>query len=336
MAPLPRFTTSPTEAAAALLADNLVALPTETVYGLGGFARSATAVERIFSTKGRPANHPVIVHVANADAMAHWAQDVPESSLILANAMWPGPLTLVVPRADWVSDAITGGQPTIALRAPRHPLFQQVLAALESQSEFPPGIAAPSANRFGRVSPTTAEHVAADIGQLLEPTDLILDGGPCTVGVESTIAICTDRGVRVARSGGISADQLAELVPVLDADDQPLQRVPGALASHYAPSAAVTVVRTAAEFQREYRRHLLGADVGVIGLPEDVAACPASWFRLASPATVDDYARELYSALRLADEQGLTQVIALAPPNVGIGVAILDRLTRASSDAQAR
>ena len=141
---------------------------------------------------------------------------------------------------------------------------------------------------------------------MLEPTDLILDGGPCTVGVESTIAICTDRGVRVARSGGISADQLAELVPVLDADDQPLQRVPGALASHYAPSAAVTVVRTAAELQREYRRHLLGA------------------------ATVDDYARELYSALRLADEQGLTQVIALAPPNVGIGVAILDRLTRAS------
>ena len=229
-------------------------------------------------------NHPVIVHVANADAMTHWAKDVPESALILANAMWPGPLTLVVPRADWVSDAITGGQPTIALR-PTPSAVPKVLAALESQSEFPPGIAAPSANRFGRVSPTTAEHVAADIGQLLEPTDLILDGGPCTVGVESTIAICTDRGVRVARSGGISADQLAELVPVLDADDQPSnvspERLP--LTHYYAPSAAVTVVRTAAEFQREYRRHLLGADVGVIGLPKTSRLAPASWFRLASP-----------------------------------------------------
>lgn len=333
---MPRFTTSPTEAAEALLADNLVALPTETVYGLGGFARSTVAVARIFSAKGRPPSHPVIVHISDADAMAHWARDIPAPALTLARAFWPGPLTVVVPRADWVSDAITGGQSTIALRAPNHPLFQEVLTELADQTKTAPGIAAPSANRFGKVSPTTAAHVATDLGPHLEPSDLILDGGACDVGVESTIVICVEHGVHIARAGGISTEQISEFVPVFDREAALNPRVPGALVSHYAPAAAVSVVRTSAQFQRERQRHLLGADVGVLGLAEDLESCPANWLRLASPTTVDEYAHQLYSSLRRADEIGLAAVIAIAPPNIGLGAAIIDRLDRASSGSAGR
>ena len=331
MVPSPRFTTSASEAAAALLAGNLVALPTETVYGLGGLAHLPAAIERIFQVKNRPTDHPLIVHIAGVEAITDWAQEVPRSALDLADAFWPGPLTLVVPRAPSVSDAITGGQPTVALRAPAHPLFQDVLAELTDPAQPAPGIAAPSANRFGQVSPTTAEHVEAGLGPYLSPSDLILDGGACTIGVESTIVLCGDDHVRIARSGGITAEQLAGVVPVLTAQPQSAApRVPGSLDAHYAPSAQVAMVTTATELSAFRERNLLNSDIGVIALARDVDFAAPNWLRLATPQTSDEYAHELYSALRTADKLGLTHVVALAPPDEGIGTAIRDRLRRAS------
>ncbi len=331
MEPSPRFTTSPTEAAAALLAGNLVALPTETVYGLGGLAHLPAAIQRIFQVKNRPTNHPVIVHIAGLAAITHWARDVSDAALILAETFWPGPLTLVLPKTDSVSDAITGGQPTVALRAPAHPLFQDVLAELTSPAHPAPGIAAPSANRFGQVSPTTAAHVEAGLGAYLGPSDLILDGGPCSVGVESTIVICSVDGVRIARSGGVTAEQLAAVVPVLtaaSADSVP--QVPGSLETHYAPAAQVAMVTTAAELSAFRERNLLNNDIGVIALAKDVDFAAPNWLRLATPKDPEQYAHELYGALRAADTLGLTHVVALAPPDDGIGTAIRDRLRRAS------
>ncbi|MFA7266024.1 MAG: L-threonylcarbamoyladenylate synthase [Candidatus Nanopelagicales bacterium] len=329
---MPRFTASPAFAAAALDADALVALPTETVYGLGGLASSPDAIARIFATKGRPATHPVIVHVRDSKAIDSWAQNVPQTARHLADAFWPGPLTIVVPRADHVSDAITGGQPTVALRAPDHPLFAAVLAELTTTTRPAPGIAAPSANRFGRVSPTSALHVKAELDPYLGPDDLILDGGECTVGVESTIVICRPRDVVVARSGGITDAQLREVVPVADAvESKSVPRVPGSLASHYAPRARVTLVTSAAELSAVREDLALNADVGVICLSTDSPAAPPHWIRLATPTSSEQYARELYAALRRGDELGLTRVIALAPPDAGIGEAVRDRLQRASS-----
>lgn len=332
MAPLPRFTDSPALAAAALSADGLVALPTETVYGLGGLASSPAAVARIFATKGRPTTHPVIVHIRDSAAVDAWAKDVPDTARLLVDAFWPGPLTIVVPRAEHVSDAITGGQPTIALRAPSHPMFAAVLTELTSETLPAPGIAAPSANRFGQVSPTTAAHVNDELGTHLRADDLILDGGECAVGVESTIVICRQSDVVIARSGGITEAQLREVVPVADsAATRSTPRVPGSLASHYAPTAQVRFVTSNAELSAVRDELSLNADVGVVCLACDSPAAPEHWIRLAAPTTVEQYAREVYAALRRADELGLTHVVALAPPDTGIGTAIRDRLQRASS-----
>lgn len=315
-----------------MLAGDLVALPTETVYGLGGFARSATAVQRIFTVKGRPFTHPVIVHISGVSAIDSWARDVPESARLLADAFWPGPLTIVVPKADDVSVAVTGGQPTVALRAPQHQLFQDVLTAMEAAGESAPGVAAPSANRFGRVSPTTAAHVHSELGDLLDERDLILNGGTCEVGVESTIVICTSEGAHIARTGGVSAPQLADVVKLVEPSVATAgsPRVPGSLESHYAPAAQVTLVSNTSELAAARQAHLLSSDVGVIGLAHDLPLCPPTWLRLAEPTTVGQYAQCLYASLRRADEIGLTRVIALAPPDDGIGAAVTDRLKRAS------
>ncbi len=332
MALLPRFTKDPADAAAALRAEALVALPTETVYGLGGLASSPAAVARIFQVKGRPTTHPVIVHIADDSAIEHWASAIPPTARVLTEAFWPGPLTIVVPRAPHVSEALTGGQSTVALRAPSHPLFRAVLAELTT-SELPaPGIAAPSANRFGRVSPTTANHVAAELENYLDPADLIVDGGDCAVGIESTIAICRDHDVVVARAGGITIEALATVVAVAaESGGDAGPRVPGSLASHYSPNAQVALVTNGAELARVQSALELNPDVGVICLANDMHVVPPSWILLAVPGTVDQYAQQLYHALRDADRQGLTHVIALAPPDDGIGVAIRDRLRRASA-----
>lgn len=281
--------------------------------------------------KGRPTSHPVIVHIAGARAIDDWAADVPATAYALAEAFWPGPLTIVVPRASHVSAAITGGQQTVALRAPAHPLFQQVLDELATSQQPSPGIAAPSANRFGRVSPTTPAHVATELDQYLGVNDLILDGGECTVGVESTIAVCRKDDVVVARAGGVTADQLAQVVRVAPVEsDATTPRVPGSLAAHYSPSAQVTLVTDDRQLRAISDELTLNADVGVVCLASDLHATPPHWVRLATPNSVDDYARELYAALRRGDELGLTRIVALAPPARGIGVAIRDRLQRAS------
>jgi len=212
----------------------LVAFPTETVYGLGADAGNELAVRRIFAAKGRPSTHPLIVHLAAADAMDAWAREVPSPARRLAEAFWPGPLTLVLPRSDLASDAVTGGQPTVALRVPAHPV------ALELLARFGGGIAAPSANRFGGVSPTTADHVRADLGS---DVDLVLDGGPCTVGVESTIVDLSSETLSILRPGGVPQEEIERVlglsVPVR-AEGGP--RMPGTLPSHYAPRAGLVLV----------------------------------------------------------------------------------------------
>ncbi|HEX8536244.1 MAG TPA: L-threonylcarbamoyladenylate synthase, partial [Cystobacter sp.] len=212
-------------------------MPTETVYGLAANAEDELAVRRVFAIKGRPATHPLIVHVADAQALSSWARLVPEHAWRLAEAFWPGPLTLVLPRSPRATDAVTGGQDTVALRVPHHPLARAVLEALGG------GVAAPSANRFGRVSPTTAEHVRADLGA---DVDLVLDGGPCTVGVESTIVDLSQEEPAVLRPGGLAVEELSRVlgrpVPVRVSSTV---RVSGSLASHYAPRAGVVLAEPA-------------------------------------------------------------------------------------------
>lgn len=320
------------DAATALADQQLVALPTETVYGLGGLATSGPALDRIFQTKNRPADHPLIVHIDGVDSLDYWSSDAPVPAVKLALQFWPGPLTIVCPRSSRVLDAVTGGQPTVALRAPAHPLFQQVLRSLSEFGVASPGIAAPSANRFGSVSPTTASHVLAGLGEFLEPGDLILDGGPCTIGLESTIVICESAGVRVARSGAITAEQLAEVVDVLPALETEQVRVPGALAAHYSPAASVLLIDGDKDLSA-IAGPLFDLDpsqIGIIGLESDLDTVGLGWIPLARPANPDEYAHELYAALRSADDLGLSHVVAVLPPPGGLADAIRDRLLRAA------
>ena len=225
-------------AVSALRAGALVALPTETVYGLAADASSAEAVARVFAAKGRPANHPVIVHLPSVRSLDDWADDVPSWARSLAETLWPGPLTLVVPKASTVLDAVTGGQETVGLRVPAHPVTLQVL------DQFGGGLAAPSANRYGRVSPTTAEHVVAEMGDALkaERGDFVLDGGACMVGVESTIVGAWDETPRLLRPGAVTAEQLAELTGLPVSADPTDVRVPGSTESHYSPASQVLAV----------------------------------------------------------------------------------------------
>jgi L-threonylcarbamoyladenylate synthase len=318
-------------------------LPTETVYGLGGLASSPTAVANIFRVKGRPATHPVIVHVSGHDQVRYWSDSPPQTALAIAAAFWPGPITVVVPRSASVLDAVTGGQDTVALRAPGHPLFREVLSELAALGIEHPGIAAPSANRFGRVSPTTADHVSDELGSFLGPHDLILDGGPSTVGIESTIVLCGPDTVSIARHGGITATQIERVVPVSLANESLINpdrspRVPGSLASHYAPNARVHLADLAVngELARMADRVGTGPSVGVVGLSTDVSKAPAGWRRLSQPDPLEDldsYAQQLYAALRRADDLELTDVVAFVPPadSIGLGPAIRDRLQRAAT-----
>ena len=282
----------------------LVALPTETVYGLGADASDERAVRRIFAVKGRPADHPLIVHVADASALAHWASTVPPSAAVLAEACWPGPITLLVPRAAHVLDVVTGGRPTVGVRVPAHPLMTAVL------ERFGGGVAAPSANRFGRVSPTTAEHVRRDLG---DDVDLILDGGPCPIGVESTIVDCSVDPPQILRPGGIPGEQITALLAGRVAAASGPSRASGMLASHYAPRCAVLLADDLAAVDRLVADHPQAA---VIGVDTDLVA----------------YARGLFDWLRRADDEQRPSVIALLPPAAGLGHAIRDRLLKAAAD----
>ena len=313
------------DAVAALLSDALVALPTETVYGLAGDAMSPAAVTRIFATKGRPSTHPVIVHLPGIELVPNWSDAAPAWAMALAAEIWPGPLTVIVPRGPNVLDAVSGGQSTVGLRVPSHPLTLQVL------NEFGGGLAAPSANRYGHVSPTTAQHVLDELGDVLDPmSDLVLDGGRCPVGVESTIVGAWDDTPRLLRAGAVTLGQIAEITgrEVSTATDG--VRAPGSTAAHYAPRARVIPIETA-DLDKT-----VATVTGAFGLiaPADLAPPEAHHIRLASPRDDADYAHALYAALREADEAQLDVVIAVLPTDVGVGHAVRDRLLRAAATGQ--
>jgi L-threonylcarbamoyladenylate synthase len=304
-----------------LRAGGLVAFPTETVYGLGADAENAGALRRLYAVKGRPAEHPVIVHLADAGQLDDWGVGISPAAHALAAACWPGPLTLVVRRAARVPDEVTGGLGTVGLRVPVHPLAHALLQA------FGGGLAAPSANRFGRVSPTTAAAVHADLG---DDVDLVLDGGPCAVGVESTIVDCTGDPPRVLRVGGVSAETLAEVLGAEVAVGG-TTRAPGTLASHYAPRARVELVTGPELAARVAALADAGARAGVLAERAWSGALAPRTVTLATPSDADEYARDLYAALRRADELGLEIVVAVPPAEVGIGAAVADRLRRAAA-----
>jgi L-threonylcarbamoyladenylate synthase len=300
----------------------LVAFPTETVYGLGADASNPDAVHHLFAVKGRPADHPVIVHLADAAQLDEWAASVPPTARALADAFWPGPLTVIVPRSARVPDAVTGGRDTVGLRVPGQPLAHALLAA------FGGGIAAPSANRFGRVSPTTATDVRADLG---DDVDLVLDGGPSRVGVESTIVDCTRDEPVIARLGGVARDDiehvLGRTVAVLDRGDI---AAPGTLEHHYAPTARVHVVGEIDVGARASSLLASGARVALLAMhpPDEL---PKDLIVLDPPRDSDEYAHVLYARLRESDARGVEHVLVVPPPAEGIGAAVADRLVRAAS-----
>ena len=303
------------DAAAALMSGGLVAFPTETVYGLGADACNPDAVARIYSVKGRPADHPLIVHVASMDLLGDWAADVPSYAIALTRDYWPGPMTLVVTRSELAADFITGGQDTVGVRVPNHPVALGLLEAFARAGGK--GVAAPSANRFGNVSPTTAQAVSDELSDYLAMSDVILDGGACAVGVESTIIDCTGDVPKILRPGAITEEMIEHStgLDVLDADGVAI-RVSGSLESHYSPIAKVVLDQSPLAGQ------------GFIAMADVSSA--AGVIRLAAPTTHDDFARVLYSALRAADEQGLNTVVVAQPGGNGIAIAIRDRLMRAA------
>ena len=304
------------DAAGVLLAGGLVAFPTETVYGLGADACNAASVARIYSVKGRPADHPLIVHVASMDGLGDWARDVPTYAIALARDYWPGPMTLIVPRSDLAGDFVTGGQDTVGLRVPNHPVALGLLEAFAAAGGK--GVAAPSANRFGNVSPTTAQAVAAELGDYLADGDQILDGGACAVGVESTIIDCTGDLPKILRPGAVTAQMIEEStgLVVVGTVEEPVIRVSGSLDSHYAPVATVVLDQSPTAGQ------------GFIAMADVMAADGV--VRLAAPKSHEEFAHDLYAALRAADEQGLATVVVQQPVGDGIAIAIRDRLKRAA------
>lgn len=293
----------------------MVALPTETVYGLAADATNPEAVARIYSVKGRPSDHPLIVHVSTAELLDQWVSEIPSYALLLANNFWPGPMTLVLKRSALAQDFITGGQDTVAIRVPGHAKALEILTAFEALGGL--GVAAPSANRFGRVSPTSAQAVASELSEYLGDNDLIVDGGESEVGLESTIIDCTGSNPRVLRPGAITNEMIEQATGLSVVESGSNIRVSGSLKSHYAPEAKVILDGTAS------------VGDGLIALSE--VPTPAGVIRLAAPETLAEYGRELYAALRKADSLNLSRVVAITPNGDGLAVAIRDRLVRAAS-----
>ena len=320
-----QFTTDPRVAALRLRDGGLVAVPTETVYGLAARADDPHAVARIYAAKGRPADHPLIVHVADASALDHWAASIPDYARALAEEFWPGPMTLVVKRSDRAGDFITGGQDSVAVRVSSHPLMDETLRALIQLTDDPAiGIAAPSANRFGRVSPTSAQHVHDEFTDIIGDDDYILDGGESAVGVESTIIDCTDEIPRLLRAGAITVDDIEQVTGVVPGMTSTV-RASGTLDSHYAPLADV-VITDAAGLASSHSTD--EARVGVLALAS--IETPVGMVRLSAPASNDEYAHVLYAALREADALQLITVLAVLPNESGLGAAVIDRLKRAA------
>jgi L-threonylcarbamoyladenylate synthase len=306
-------------AASSLIQGNLVAFPTETVYGLGADALNKQAVARIYQAKGRPADHPLIVHIHSMQVMGQWVDDVPEYAIALGRDFWPGPMTLIFKRSDLAQDFITGGQDTVGIRVPNHVVALGLLEAFHNLGGR--GVAAPSANRFGHVSPTTAHAVSDELSEYLNQEDQVLDGGPCAVGVESTIIDCTGELPRILRPGAITEEMIKAstgLSVIMTNDSQQTEniRVSGSLEKHYAPAAKVLLDQNPVAGQ------------GFIADSRRVT--PTGVTRLAAPKNVDEFARDLYTALRKADELGLQEVVVEQPQGDGIAIAIRDRLSRAA------
>jgi L-threonylcarbamoyladenylate synthase len=309
-------------AAEVLRRGGLVAFPTETVYGLGADATNPVALRRLYAVKGRPPDHPVIVHLADVSALDDWADEVPEAARQLTAAFWPGPLTVIVRRSARVPDEVTGGRDTVGLRVPDQALARALLR------EVGGGVAAPSANRFGRVSPTTAADVRADLG---DDVDVVLDGGPCRVGVESTIVDCSGPEPVVVRLGGVPREELERVLGRrIAVADRGEVAAPGTLAAHYAPRARVVVVGAGDLAARAAVLLGEGSAVGVLA-PAGTPPPPAGVTVLASPSAVEEYARVLYACFREADARGLDVVLTVLPGAEGLGAAVADRVRRAAA-----
>jgi L-threonylcarbamoyladenylate synthase len=301
-------------AATSIKDGNLVAFPTETVYGLGADASQEKAVAKIYAAKGRPADHPLIVHISSMDGIGYWADEISEYAIALARAFWPGPMTLICKRSPAAKDFVTGGQETVGLRVPDHVV---ALALLDAAKEIGVhGIAAPSANRFGHVSPTTAEAVREELDQYLSPQDIILDGGPSQVGVESTIIDCTGNNPHIFRPGAITQAMIEEVTGLKVTDAQNEIRVSGSLENHYAPQAIVVLDTTPQSGD------------GYIAMSDKQT--PDGVIRLAAPQSIEEYARILYSSLRDGDSQKLNRICIDQPAGDGLAIAICDRLQRAA------
>jgi len=308
-------------AVTALASGKLCAIPTETVYGLAANALDETAVARVFAAKERPADHPLIVHVACAQDVTEWITGLPKWAADLSATVWPGPLTLVGPRSDLASDSVTGGQNTVAVRVPSHPIAQELLSQLKVVGVK--GLVAPSANRFGHVSPTSAKHVVADLGEYLSANgDVILDGGDCQVGLESTIVLATGPAPVILRPGAITSAEIERITGVRVSNvTTNFPRVSGSLDSHYSPNAKVVLIADLADADFDPK-------AGFLALAE--VPTPAELVRLGSPVTIEDFAHELYGCLRAGDELELAKIYVVPPIGEGLAQAINDRLQRAA------
>ena len=309
-------------AAATLVNGDLVAFPTETVYGLGADATNKDAIARIYKVKGRPVGHPLIIHISSMVNLDKWARDIPEYALKLAKAFWPGPMTLILPRTDLAKDFITGGQDNVGIRVPSHTLAIALLQEFEDQGGL--GVAAPSANRFGKVSPTTAAAVQNEIAAFMKKSDVIIDGGPSEIGIESSIIDCTTKHPVILRPGAITVKMIARKlsleIPNLNSITTSKAihiRAPGNLTSHYSPDAQVIL------------NGIPKSGDGFIALRNVIT--PKGVIRLSSPANKKEFASTLYAALRSADELRIKKVFVTTPDQTGIGAGIIDRLIKASS-----
>jgi L-threonylcarbamoyladenylate synthase len=303
-------------AAKALKNGHLVSFPTETVYGLGADATNEKAIGKIYMVKGRPRNHPVIVHISSANQVENWVREIPKYAISLAGAYWPGPMTLILKRNSRASDFVTGGQESVGLRVPNQQVALALTREFEKLGGF--GIAAPSANRFGSVSPTTAGSVEEELGGFLGDEDLILDDGQCKIGVESSIIDCTQVNPVLLRPGAITKEMIEEVTRLkvsLKADESEI-RASGLLDSHYAPKARVILGLTAQPGD---------GFIALVQIPTPIGS-----IRLASPSSIDDYARDLYGALRMGDQLGLNKIYVVEPEGPGLAIAIRDRLGKAS------
>jgi len=305
------------KAAQALNDGHLVAFPTETVYGLGADATNENAVSRVYSVKARPTDHPLIVHISSINQLGKWAIDIPEYAIKLAKEFWPGPMTLILKRSEIAKNFITGGQENVGVRVPSHPVALALLSEFEKLGGL--GVAAPSANRFGKVSPTSSTDVQEDLGKYLEDTDLILDGGRSLVGIESTIINCLYDLPIVLRPGFVTVESVKSTIGLnVFLETYPYSiKTSGLLTSHYSPRAEIDL------------NGVLKPGEGFVAMAK--IQTPFGGVRLASPETVEEFAKELYQSLRLGDKKGLKKIIVILPTGIGLAVAINDRLKKASS-----